>query len=77
MTSQKVGTVKIPLFDKENYIMWKKKMLLFLQVANPKYLNLLKKGPIIPMVIEPEVIKDDVVITKTRTYAKEPGFYSC
>ena len=45
MTSHKVGTVNIPQFDKENYIMWKKKMLLFLQVANPKYLNLLKKGP--------------------------------
>ncbi|KAL8118554.1 hypothetical protein AgCh_016177 [Apium graveolens] len=50
----------------------KKKMLLFLQVANPKNLNLLKKGPKTLMVIEPEVIEDDVVITKARTYPKEP-----
>ena len=76
MTSQKVGTVKIPLFDKENYIMWKNKMLLFLQVANPKYLNLLKKSPKIAMVIEPEVIEDNVVITKARTYTKDPEDFS-
>ena len=29
---------EIPLFDKENYRLWKKKMMLFLQVANPKSL---------------------------------------
>ncbi|KAL8133025.1 hypothetical protein AgCh_008470 [Apium graveolens] len=52
--------------------MWKKKMLLFLQVANPKYSNLLKKGIKTLMVIEPEVIVDDVVTTKARTYPKEP-----
>ena len=46
-------------------------MLLFLQVANPKYSNLLKKGIKTPMVIEPEVIVDDVVITKARTYPKD------
>ena len=72
MTTQKVGTVKSPLFDKENYIMWKKKMLLFLQVANPKYLDMLKKGPKIPMIIEAEVIEDNVVITKARTYVLGP-----
>ena len=76
MTTQKVGTVKIPLFDKENYVMWKKKMLLFLQVANPKYLQVLKKGPKIPMVMEPEVIENDVVITKARTYVKDPEDFS-
>ncbi|KAL8126837.1 hypothetical protein AgCh_013946 [Apium graveolens] len=56
--------------------MWKKKMLLFLQVANPKYLQVLKKGPKIPMVIEPEVIENDVVITKARTYVKDPEDFS-
>ena len=76
MTTQKVGTVKISLFDKENYIMWKKKMLLFLQVANPKYLDVLKKGPKISMVIEPKVIEDNVVITKARTYTKDPKDYT-
>ena len=76
MSTQKVGTVKIPQFDKENYVLWKKKMLLFLQVANPKYLDVLKKGPKIPMVIEPEVIEDNVVITKARTYTKDPEDYT-
>ncbi|KAL8114663.1 hypothetical protein AgCh_021502 [Apium graveolens] len=56
--------------------MWKKKMLLFLQVTNPKYLDVLKKGPKIPMVIDPEVIEDDVVITKARTYVKDPEDFS-
>ena len=37
MTTQRVSSVKIPMFDKENYGLWKKKMTLFFQVVNPKY----------------------------------------
>ena len=54
MTTQRVSSVKIPMFDKNNYGLWKKKMTLFLQVENPKYLSVLKNGPKIPMIIEPE-----------------------
>ena len=42
MSTQRVSSVKIPLFDKENYGLWKKKMMLFLQMVNPKYLGVLK-----------------------------------
>ena len=54
MSVQKVGTVKIPMFDRENYAMWKKKMLLFLQVANSKFPVILRNGPLIPMMVEEE-----------------------
>ena len=43
-------------------------MTLFLQVANPKYLSVLKNGPKIPMIIEPESIENNVVIIAARTY---------
>ncbi|KAK1403703.1 hypothetical protein POM88_003308 [Heracleum sosnowskyi] len=76
MTTQKVGTVKIPMFSKEHYPMWKKKMLLFLQVANPKYLGILKKGPTISMVVEEERIENNVVFQAARMYLKEPTDYA-
>ena len=65
MSTQRVTSVKIPVFDKENYGLWKKKMMLFLQVANPKYLGVLKNGPKIPM-----------VIVAARTYPKDPADYT-
>ena len=76
MSTQKVGTVKIPMFDKDQYVMWKKKMLLFLKVANPKYAGVLKNGPKIPMIVELEVIVDNVVVSPARTYQKDPKTYT-
>ena len=76
MTTQRVSSVKIPLFDKENYGLWKKKMMLFLQVANPKYLGVLKNGPKIPMVIVAESIEDNIVVIAARTYPKDPADYT-
>ena len=55
MTTERVSSVKIPMFDKDNYGLLKKKMTLFLQVENAKYLGVLKNGPKIP-IIEPESI---------------------
>ncbi|KAK1390319.1 hypothetical protein POM88_018497 [Heracleum sosnowskyi] len=75
-TTQKVGTVKIPIFSKEHYPMWKKKMLLFLKVANPKYLDVLKSGPKLPMIIDPEVVEDNVVTRAARMYPKDPKEYT-
>ena len=64
------------LFDNENYGLWKKKMMLFLQVANPNYLDVLKNGPKIPMVIVAESIENNVVVIAVRTYPKEPADYT-
>ncbi|KAK1387453.1 hypothetical protein POM88_015631 [Heracleum sosnowskyi] len=75
-TIQKVGTVKIPMFSKEHYPMWKKKMLLFLQVANVKYLGVLKNGPKVPMIVEEEQIENDVVTRAARMYPKDPKDYT-
>ena len=76
MTTQKVGTMKIPMFDKNNYGLWKKKMTIFLQVANVKYFNVLKTVPKIPMVIKPEQVENEVVIAPARTYQKDPKEYT-
>ena len=76
MTTQRVSSVKIPLFDKENYGLWKKKMTLFLQVANPIYLGVLKNGPKIPMVIVSESIENNFVVDAARTYPKDPADYT-
>ena len=72
MSTQRVSSVKIPIFDKENYGLWKKKMMLFLPVANPKYLGVLKNGPKIPMVIVAESIENNIVVITARTYPKDP-----
>ena len=76
MSTQRVSSVKIPVFDKENYGLWKKKMMLFLQVANPKYLGVLKNGPKIPMVIVAESIENNIVVSAARTYPKDPADYT-
>lgn len=72
MSTQKVSTVKIPAFDRNNYGLWKKKMSLFLQVSNPKYMKLLKIGPIVHMIFEAETIMDGVVTAPARSYLKDP-----
>ena len=52
-------------------------MTLFLQVANPKYLGVLKNGPKIPIVIVPESIENNiVVVVAARTYPKDPADYT-
>ena len=76
MSTQRVSSVKIPLFEKENYGLWKKNMMLFLQVDNPKYLGVLKNGPKIPMVIVAESIENNIVVVAARTYHKEPVDYT-
>ena len=77
MTTQRVSGVKIPMFDKDNYGLWKMKMTLFLQVENPKYLSVLKNGPKIPMIIESESIENNVVVVAAaRTYPKDPTEYT-
>ena len=50
--------------------------MLFLQVANPKYLGVLRKSPKIPMVIVAESIENNVVVIAARTYPKDPTDYT-
>ena len=51
-------------------------MMLFLQVANPKYLGVLKNGPKNPMVVVAESIENNIVVVATRTYPKDPADYT-
>lgn len=48
MTSiQKSSGTKIPVFDKENYNFWKRKILLFIKAAHLLYVGILENGPFI------------------------------
>ncbi|MGI4673357.1 hypothetical protein ACR2XN_28230, partial [Klebsiella pneumoniae] len=51
MSSQKVGSIKVPPFKRDTYSMWKVKMLLFMKATNPGYEHMLTEGPseIVPM----------------------------
>ena len=54
MSSQKVESIKVPRFDKENYNLSKKKMTLYLKATNPDYMEILNDGPHKPEMIDPE-----------------------
>lgn len=51
MSSQKVGSIKVPPFNRKTYNMWKVKMILFMKATNPGYAQMLADGPseIVPM----------------------------
>ena len=37
MSSQKIGSIKVPPLDRVNYNLWKKKITSYIRAANPKY----------------------------------------
>ena len=75
MNTQKISSIKIPPFDKANYTLWKKKMLLFIRMANHLYIGILKNGPFTPVVRVEETTDGDMVIP--AHYApKDPSEYT-
>ncbi|KAK1385648.1 hypothetical protein POM88_023383 [Heracleum sosnowskyi] len=59
---QKSNSIKIPAFDKENYSIWKRKILLFIKAANPLYPGILENGPFIPRKeIEATTVNGEIV----------------
>jgi hypothetical protein len=75
MTSKRNSGVKIPVFDKDNFGQWKKKMLLYIRVANPKYIEVLQTGPIIPMVTEQGPEQEGIRFQGVM-YKKDPALYT-
>ena len=75
MSSHKLSSIKIPLFDTDNYILWKKKMLLFLDMANITYGELLKNGPFTPVIFVPEITIGDEIVP-AQWVPKDPSLYS-
>ncbi|XP_074376921.1 uncharacterized protein LOC141718435 [Apium graveolens] len=71
MSSQKVGSIKVPKFDKENYNLWKKKMILYLKAANPDYMEILNNGPHIPEMVDPDNERRTIHKPKSDWTAKE------
>ncbi|KAL8146339.1 hypothetical protein AgCh_004181 [Apium graveolens] len=75
MNAQKISSIKIPPFDKANYTLWKKKMLLFIRMANHLYIGIFKNGPFTPVVRVEETTDGDMVIP--AHYApKDPSEYT-
>ncbi|KAL8147007.1 hypothetical protein AgCh_004650 [Apium graveolens] len=62
MNTQKISSIKIPPFDKANYTLWKKKMLLFIRMTNHLYIGILKNGPFTAVVRVEETTDGDMVI---------------
>ena len=75
MNTQKISSIKIPTSDKANYTLWKKKMMLFIRMANLLYIQILKNGPFIPMVRVEESTDGDMVIP-AHFAPKDPSEYS-
>ena len=49
MSSQKVGSIKVPPFKRDNYSMRKMKMILFMKASNPSYMDILTEEPHVPI----------------------------
>ena len=75
MSSHKLSNIKIPPFDRDNYILWKKKMMLFLDMANTTYGELLKNGPFTPVILVPETTVGDEIVP-AQWVPKDPSLYS-
>ena len=67
MSARKISNIKIHVFDKINCILWKKKMMLFIRMTNPMYIQILKNGPFI--------IDGDMVIP-AHFAPKDPSTYT-
>lgn len=70
-TPKTTGTVKVPKFDKENFNLWKIKMMLFIKASHPLYPEILKNGPFVPQQEIPE--KTVGTITIPRAYEAKIG----
>ncbi|XP_017246071.1 uncharacterized protein LOC108217700 [Daucus carota subsp. sativus] len=43
-----MSSIEVPPFTRDDYNMWKKKMVLFIKAANPAYMKILESGPYVP-----------------------------
>ena len=41
--------IKVPPFTRDDFGLWKMKMLLFIKASNPLYIGILENGPFVPM----------------------------
>jgi gag-polypeptide of LTR copia-type/Zinc knuckle len=72
--TQKASGIKIPAFDKENYNIWKRKILLFIKGANPLFMGILENGPFIPQKEIPAATVDGVLVP-AHWVPKKPSDY--
>ena len=59
----------------DNYIGWKKKTVLFLDMANTTYSELLKNGRFTPVILVPEITVGDEIVP-AQWVPKDPSLYS-
>ena len=75
MSSHKLSSIKIPPFYRDNYILLKKKMLLFLDMTNTTYGEMLKNGPFTHVILVPETTIGDEIVPG-QWVPKDPSLYS-
>lgn len=74
MSSQKVNGIKVPPFERANYNLWKKKMMLFIKASNPRYIEILENGLFVPVKLIPETIINDVRMPQRSTPKDETEY---
>lgn len=76
MSFQKVSGIKVPQFDKVNYNLRKKKILLFIRAANSEYMDILNDGPHVPMKDDPDNARHKIFKDKSEFTAREKELVS-
>lgn len=69
-----MSSIKIPPFDKTNYNLWKRKILLFSKASNSLLLRILENGPFVPQTFIPVTTVNSEVIPPHRVPKKAIDF---
>ena len=76
MNNQRIGSIKVPPFDRDNYNLWKKKMMLFMKASNPLYIGILLIGPYVPMEVVAESTTTAGIRIPSSSTPRDPSKYT-
>lgn len=71
MSSKKVSGLKVPKFDKANYNLWKKRILLYLRAADHRYIKIIQNGPYVFEEVDPNDSERRITLDPSRYTDKE------
>jgi len=71
MSSKKVSGLKVPKFDKANYNLWKKRILLYLRAADHRYIKIIQNGPYVFEEVDPNDSDKRIPLDPSRYTDKE------
>ena len=76
MNNQRIGSIKVRPFDRDNYNLWKKKMMLFMKASNPLYIGILLNGPYVLMEVVVESTTTTGVRIPSSSTPRDPSKYT-